>query len=105
MTRRQRNLLTLVERFDTQEAFAREVGIDPASLSRLLHGHQALGNARARKIEAALGLEVGWLDHDYSRASDRWHDYMKAALAAGQPSEVAAEIADHALKEHEQRWE
>lgn len=33
-------------------------------LSQLLHGHREIGEKTARKIEAALGLERGYLDRD-----------------------------------------
>lgn len=65
---RRRRLRQLLEQFDSILEFAGAIGEKPNYTGRLVRhsktGRKNLGEAKARKIESALGLAVGWLDHD-----------------------------------------
>lgn len=62
------NLIKLISNEESQEAFSRKVDIEPSYLSQIKNPNNPknLGEKLARKIEASLGLEKGWMDqlHD-----------------------------------------
>lgn len=43
--------------------YGRRYGIDPTYLSQLLTGHRSIGEKSARKLEAAAGVDDGYLDN------------------------------------------
>lgn len=53
----------LVDGYPTQRQFADAVGLSPAHLNQMLGEHREVGDQVARRIEAALGLSVGFMDH------------------------------------------
>lgn len=63
---RRARLRQLSEQFDSVKAFADALGEDLNYFSRLVklqkNGRKNLGEAKARRIEAKLGLPIGWLD-------------------------------------------
>ncbi len=63
-TTRRTNLKRLVSNYETQQEFADAALMGPQYLSQLIHGHREIGEKTARKIEAALGLECGYLDRE-----------------------------------------
>jgi len=68
---RRENLIRLLERFDTQAAFAKAVGTAPAYISQILSKKTkaGMGHETARQIETALGVPYGYMDvrHDVER--------------------------------------
>lgn len=80
------NLLELIEKKanGSQKDFAEKVGTSPAYLSQIINktlgksGKPAtVGNALARKVESACGLEHGWMDMYQN------HDSFKRAVKIG----------------------
>lgn len=67
--------------------FASAVGISERQIGHLRSQHRGIGNATARKLEAALLLPVGWMDN---RHSDQTHP----TPAVNQP-DGATETSDH----------
>ena len=63
---RRDNLARLVSGFDSQLAFATQVGFSGQYLNQLLIGRRNIGEKAARKIEAALNLDSGALDREVS---------------------------------------
>ena len=61
--RRRDNLRRLLANYPTQRHFADAVGLSVAQVSHLLTGVREMGEEIARRIEEALGLEMGWMDH------------------------------------------
>lgn len=59
--RRLKLAAVLAERAKPHYALAAEVGISPATLSQMLHGHRATPAPLVERIERHLGLEVGSL--------------------------------------------
>lgn len=57
------NLRSLVRRYESQQAFADAAKLGVQYLNQLLKGHRNIGEKTARKIEASLKLDPGWLDH------------------------------------------
>ena len=70
-TIRLNNLRRLVAGYESQQAFAEVAGLSVQYLNQLLGGHRNIGEKTARKIEAALRLELGWLDRGAQRREDR----------------------------------
>lgn len=66
-TIRRENLRALVARYSTQAVFADAVGTAPSVISLIISPNpkRNLGHNLARKIEAAAGLEPGWLDQQH----------------------------------------
>ena len=65
---RRQNLQRLVSRHGTQQALANAVGLAVQYINHLLSGHRSMGEKTARKIEAALQLDRGWMDRDEETA-------------------------------------
>lgn len=71
---RHANLLTLLGRYDTLQAFADAVERSSAQISQqknrsthsTLRRPRAMGDELARHIESRLGLPPGWMDTDHS---------------------------------------
>lgn len=65
---RRENMLSLIDGYKTQAAFAELVNTDPAYISQLKKGVKktgervTMGDALARSIETALNLPYGWMD-------------------------------------------
>lgn len=61
---RKRNLQHLIEQSSSAAAFARETGNNAAYISHVLSSmvRARMGDDVARRIEAAKGLEHGWMD-------------------------------------------
>jgi hypothetical protein len=74
---RRDNLAIAAKRAGSSTALAEKAGVSAVYLSRLKNravetrtGHvKAMGSLVARKIEAAIGEPVGWLDTDHSKAA------------------------------------
>lgn len=62
--RRRNNLNRLLADYPTQRHFADAVGLSVAQVSHLVTGVREMGEEIARRIEQALGLEMGWMDRD-----------------------------------------
>lgn len=62
---RHRNLVTLLERRGEAMRLAKLIKVEPNYLSRIKSGKKRIGEEIARRIEQALGLEYGWLDHQH----------------------------------------
>ena len=90
LTLRRHNALALFVRWRLQEiaqgrpggdkAFAEAMGIDNAHWSRLKAG-TPLGPKLARRLEAACGVEEGWLDRSHEAVADE----RSVASSAGAP--------------------
>ena len=89
---RRERLHRLVDGYPSQRQFAEAVGLSPAQLNQLMGGYRDMGDSVARRIEVALGLSVGFMDHlDEPMAQDNQllsrllpadqlkllHDYLK----------------------------
>lgn len=46
--------ITILEKFRYQKSFAKQIGMQEATLSRIINGHQAAGSETAKKIAEAL---------------------------------------------------
>lgn len=71
---RHQNLLTLIEKSGTIQAFADKLGKSHAQISQIKNKSansstgkvRGIGDEQAREIEKKLDLEIGWMDHDHS---------------------------------------
>lgn len=59
---RRANLLGLIKEFDTIEALANATGTVAAYLSQVKNGTRQMGDRVARRIEAGLNKDEGWID-------------------------------------------
>ena len=66
--RRRDNLKRLLADYPTQRHFAEAVGLSVAQVSHLVTGVREMGEEIARRIEEALGLEMGWMDRSVDAA-------------------------------------
>lgn len=62
--------------------FERRYGIDASVLSQIKNGSRNMGDELARKVEAALDKEKGWMDHPQFRMSDVSIQQAEAAQIA-----------------------
>lgn len=53
------------------KSFSERVGVSPVYLSHVKCGRKEIGGAVARKIEAACGHDVGWLDQSHGETDPR----------------------------------
>jgi SOS-response transcriptional repressor LexA len=85
---RRNNLRLIIERHfaGTAVELARALGKQPSEISRIFSVNPAhrrnLGSRLARRIEAALGKEAGWMDRQQAAA---WDDAAPPAPAGGTP--------------------
>ena len=61
------NLLKLIEKFRTDKEFCQSVGISNTYLPQVKSGSKKLGDLISRRIEQAMGLEHGWIDHRHDQ--------------------------------------
>ena len=72
-TVRERNLRRLLkESGETADQFAKLVGTNPSYISQILSrkSTKTLGDRLARKIERALSLPAGWMEHESHEPAD-----------------------------------
>ena len=62
-----------------QKKLSEKSGIYHTYISNLRLGNREMGEDIARKIEAAMGLSVGWMDRPHSGIEDDQGAYEKAA--------------------------
>lgn len=70
---RHRNLLTLIQEAGSQAALADRLGVQPSMISQWVTRApnsatgepRVVGGPSARKLEAVMGKEQGWMDHDH----------------------------------------
>lgn len=61
-TVRRINLSVLMDQFERQSDFARQLETSPSHLSQMKKGNRNIGNELARKIEERMGKPRGWMD-------------------------------------------
>lgn len=61
-TIRKSNLLTQIDRFGSQRAFADQAGLAPAHVSQMVTDRRNMGDEVARRIEKNLDLAEGYMD-------------------------------------------
>lgn len=64
---RHKNLNRLLERYDSQRAFADATDLPATFVSQLVTKRRSVGERVARKIEIALSLEPGWMDSSLAK--------------------------------------
>jgi len=72
---RRTNLRTYIKQFagDNQRKFADQYDLNAAHISQMVTGHREVGDKIARKLERALKLTFGQMDHTPSELSpDEW---------------------------------
>lgn len=57
---------TKIQQHGSIQAFGTRLGISPRFLAHLLACRKKIGTATARKVEVALNLPSGWMDHEHS---------------------------------------
>ncbi|WP_165913560.1 LexA family transcriptional regulator [Marichromatium gracile] len=65
---RQQNLKRLVSAAGSQRALAEKADLAPAYINQMLTGKRGIGERTARKIEARLNCNRGWLDERHQAA-------------------------------------
>jgi len=78
---RRQNLINLIGKYPTQQAFADTIGVTNGYVSQLVRGHREIGEKIARKIEAILGLPDLFLDIEsnlgYNNANGSFQETIK----------------------------
>lgn len=59
---RRNNLRILEQQYGSQAALAEAVDVSPGYVNQMLSGHRPIGEKSARRMEEALGFDVGWFD-------------------------------------------
>lgn len=79
---RRDNLRALAARYPTQAEFAAICGTAPSVISLIISPNpkRNLGHQLARKIEAAAGLEPGWLDQPRDAENEKRHIQPNASI-------------------------
>lgn len=90
---RRLNLAALEAKYGTLEAVAEATGTKAAHLSQIKNGTRGMGDKVARRIEAAIGEGVGWMDVIHSDQS------------ATKPAPARRRIEDDAFRRLERLWE
>ena len=78
-----------------QKILSEKSGIHHTYISNIRLGNREMGEEIARKIEATMGLTVGWMDQIHSTIADESAAYVKQAT----PDEVVMEARLLALWE------
>jgi len=82
-----------VSRLSREQDKALLLGISASMFSQAKHPEYKMGDELARKVEAALGLETGWMDNNHSRS------------AASQPAGLDAGILAQAIEFLEREYQ
>lgn len=94
---RRANLLGLIKEFDTIEALAEATGTVANYLSQVKNGTREMGDRVARKLEAGLEKEKGWIDADqYGGVESLMDQSEMLEIIRALSSEEREELLKHA---------
>lgn len=63
---RLQNLLVIIDGYKSKKAFCEDANLNASQLSQILNQSRPISDSAARKIEAKLALDAGYMDRDNS---------------------------------------
>lgn len=91
---RLKNLIFLLDKYTSKQAFAEHVDMAPAHVSQIVSGYRSMGNVIARRIEEKVGLPIGYMDSLHEQNETAAHKVEElASVYTLKPEDTAEEKA------------